>query len=70
MTVYAWCFSHGRLHIFTGDPWCTATWVALPASTETDAREAKCRTYGAARFLHELPTEQQLDIIDARETQP
>jgi hypothetical protein len=66
-TFYAWCFSHGALHHFNETPWCTATWVAFTAATETDALAAKEHAYGDARFLHELPTEQQLDVIEIRE---
>jgi hypothetical protein len=62
---YAWCFSHGALHCFMGAPWCTATWVPLPASNEIEARAAKSRLYGLAQFLHDLPWEQQVDIIQA-----
>lgn len=68
--VYAWCFSHGALHHFDETPWCTAIWVGFTAANEADALEAKQHTYGNARFLHELPTEQQLDVIDIRESQP
>lgn len=66
---YAWCFSHGLMHRFHGDPWCTATWIAFPVDTAMEAHEAKHHAYGDARFLHELPAEQQMDVIEAREAQ-
>jgi hypothetical protein len=68
--AYAWCFSHGVLHHFEGTPWCTATWVGFTTTNEADALAAKRHAYGDARFLHELPTEQQLDVIEIRESQP
>lgn len=60
---YAWCFSHGRLHIFDDDPWCTATWVSLFGTTEEEALTAKMATYGEARFLHQLPDDQCRSVI-------
>jgi hypothetical protein len=68
-TRFAWCFSHGAMHRFpAGDkPWCTAAWIAFTATTETDAVEAKQAAYGDARFLNELPGEQQLEVIEAGE---
>lgn len=69
-SLYAWCFSHGVMHHFTDTPWCTATWVAFTPSTEQTALEAKQHAYGDARFLHELPAEQQLDVIEIREATP
>ncbi|MFJ4741209.1 hypothetical protein [Streptomyces sp. NPDC088775] len=62
-TVFAWCFSHGRLHHFVGEPWCTATWALLSGSTEEEALAAKTQRYGEATFLHQLPDEQQLALI-------
>ncbi|MYX14398.1 hypothetical protein GTY67_13430 [Streptomyces sp. SID8374] len=72
---YAWCFSHGVLHTFpVGDtPWCTATWVAFTAATETDALASKRAAYGDAQFLDELPIEKQIEVIeitDARTGEP
>ncbi|WP_225825639.1 hypothetical protein [Streptomyces naphthomycinicus] len=69
-TLHAWCFDHGMLHHFTGEPWCTARWVAFTATTETDALDAKQHAYGDARFLHELPAQQQLDVIEIRRARP
>lgn len=67
--TYAWCFDHGTLHRFpAGDtPWCTAAWVALTATTEQDALDAKHAAWGEARFLHELPVTQQLEVIEIGE---
>ncbi|MEV0220842.1 hypothetical protein [Streptomyces sp. NPDC050704] len=61
---YAWCFSHGTLHRFRyrETPWCTAQWVSLDAYSEEAALAVKQRAWGGARFLHELPAEQQLAI--------
>ncbi|MFJ7525144.1 hypothetical protein ACIQ1S_09475 [Streptomyces griseus] len=64
---YAWCFSHGVLHTFpVGDlPWCTATWVAFTAATEAEALASKHAAYGDAQFLHELPVDKQIEVIEA-----
>ncbi|MFF2731838.1 hypothetical protein ACFVS9_28505 [Streptomyces sp. NPDC058008] len=63
--MFAWCFSHGRLHRFhPEDPWCTATWIAFTATTEEDALAAKHEAYGDAQFLHHLPAVQQLEVIE------
>lgn len=66
ITRYAWCFSHGVLHTFReGDtPWCTATWIAFTATTRTDALAAKHAAYGDAQFLHDLPVEKQVEVIE------
>ncbi|MBT2430550.1 hypothetical protein J7F02_34510 [Streptomyces sp. ISL-112] len=63
---YAWCFSHGMLHAFPeGDtPWCTANWIAFTATTRLDALAAKHAAYGDAQFLHDLPADQQIEIIE------
>jgi len=63
---YAWCFSHGIMHRFPEgeDPWCTATWVAFTATTAEEAAEAEQAAYGDARFLHELPADKQLEVIE------
>lgn len=65
---WAWCFSHGRIHRFTPDqdPWCTATWTWLDGATEADALTYKTATYGDSQFLHQLPAEQQLQLIQNR----
>ncbi|MEV7675158.1 hypothetical protein [Streptomyces sp. NPDC088752] len=49
----------------TDGPWCTAHWVELEATTTTEALDDKERKYKHARFLDELPGEQQMEIIDA-----
>ena len=65
---WAWCFSHGRLHRFASgeEPWCTATWAWLRGATENEALVDKSITYGDAQFLHHLPAEQQLQLIQNR----
>jgi hypothetical protein len=68
-TVYAWCFSHGRLHHFADDFWCTATWARLAGSTEAEALADKQARFGTAEFLHQLPAEQQMHLIDNRDPQ-
>lgn len=61
---FAWCFSHGVMHRFDpADPWCTATWVWLASRDEADALADKAARYGDAQFLHHLPADQQLAII-------
>ncbi|WP_275558467.1 hypothetical protein [Streptomyces sp. 5-6(2022)] len=65
-TTYAWCFSHGRLHHFDDEPWCTATWAILPGATEDEALATKEERYGDAEFLHQLRDDQQIALIDAR----
>jgi hypothetical protein len=65
-TFYAWCFSHGRLHRFTDEPWCTATWTRLDGDTEADAIANKIGRYGDAQFVHQLPAEQQLAFATNR----
>jgi hypothetical protein len=68
--TYAWCFSHGQLHTFAADesPWCTATWVPFTAATKEQALEAKRAAYGEAQFLDALTLEQQVEVIEIRET--
>lgn len=63
MKQFAWCFSHGRLHLFVDTPWCTATWVTLPGSTEEQALIVKEERYGRALFLYELSADQQYALI-------
>lgn len=67
--AFAWCFSHGTMHRFQPDvePWCTASWIGFTATTEATALEAKQHAYGEARFLHELPVQQQLEVIETGE---
>ncbi|WP_445520408.1 hypothetical protein [Streptomyces sp. NEAU-174] len=69
-TTFAWCFSHGRLHHFDDEPWCTATWAVLPGTTEAEALAVKEEWYGDAEFLHQLPDEQQIALIDAHRSAP
>ena len=72
--TFAWCFSHGRLHVFrpsTEYPdgaWCTATWVPFAAATEEQAIEAKQVAYGDAAFFDDLPVGKQLEVVKIRET--
>lgn len=65
---YAWCFSHGRMHTFWPDrePWCTALWVRVAGITEDEAEAAKRERFGDARFMHDLPVEEQV-VIHKRE---
>jgi hypothetical protein len=67
-TTYAWCFDHGRLHVFPADkdPWCTAAWIIIAATTKEQAIEAKRAAYGEVRFLDELPANERMKIIEAR----
>lgn len=60
---FAWCFSHGRLHRFVGEPWCTASWMPLFGKTEESAMGAKQRAWGDAQFVHELPDDKQMIVI-------
>ncbi len=60
---FAWCFSHGRLHRFNSQPWCTADWVRLPGASQDEARAAQVERFGEAVFLHHLPLEQQAEIV-------
>lgn len=66
--TFAWCFSHGALHCFAGEPWCTAQWVPLPGGTEVEAMVEKERAYGGARFLHQLPSDQQIALLSPGST--
>lgn len=63
---YAWCFSHGALHAFPvgHTPWCTAVWVAFTAAHEAEALAAKHAAYGDAQFLHDLPADKQIEVIE------
>ncbi|CAL9665298.1 hypothetical protein SUDANB126_07208 [Streptomyces sp. enrichment culture] len=64
--TYAWCFDHGRLHRFPRgeEPWCTAAWVALAATTTEQALRAKQAAYGEARFLDGLSAQAQPEVIE------
>lgn len=66
-TFFAWCFSHGRMHHFDGEPWCTASWVGFTAATEQAALEAKQHAYGDAEFLDQLPVDKQIEVIEIGE---
>lgn len=69
--VYAWCWSHGRDHRFTGDPWCTARWTPLPGTTRAKTLAAKTEQYGDAEFLHHLPDTKQLaTLLNHRQPRP
>lgn len=63
---YAYCFDHGHFHRFRAGetPWCTARWIPFDAYTEETALAMKQQTYGDAQFLHQLPDEQQLSVIE------
>lgn len=62
--TYAWCFDRDVMHRFAGSPWCIARWVAFAAADGWAALAAKEDAYGDAQFLHDLPAEQQLEVID------
>lgn len=66
--TFAWCFSHGALHCFAGEPWCTARWVSLPGGTEEEAMSSKKLAYGEARFLHQLPHDWQIALLSPEST--
>lgn len=59
---FAWCFSHGRMHRFTAEPWCTATWARLAGTKGVEAAADKWGRFGDAHFLHQLPLEQQAEV--------
>jgi hypothetical protein len=65
-TIYAWCFSHGIMHHFNAgdEPWCTASWIAFTATTAEEAHASKEAAYGDAAFLHQLPVDKQLEVIE------
>lgn len=62
-TTFAWCFSHGRMHCFLAEPWCTAAWVRLPGRTEDEAEAAATARWGGARFLDDLSLEEQVEVL-------
>lgn len=64
--TYAWCFDHGVLHRFEGEPWCTAAWVPFVATGFDEASEAKTAAYGDAVFLDELTPDKQLEVLEIR----
>lgn len=65
--LYAWCFDHGRMHVFDPEkPWCTAAWVPLDGHAEAEAVADKQTRYGNAQFLHDLPDGLHLAVIRER----
>jgi hypothetical protein len=68
--TYAWCFSHGRMHIFRPSSeypdgaWCTARWMPLAGATEEDALADKQDRYGSAQFEHQLPFVKRTTVIE------
>ncbi|WP_369383219.1 hypothetical protein [Streptomyces sp. cg36] len=64
--TYAFCFSHGDLHVFRGEPWCTAAWVTLSGSTRDEALQDKRHRFGEARFVDGLSLEQQVEVLRLR----
>lgn len=62
-TLYAWCFDHGGIHRFAGEPWCAARWAPLAGNTEDEALADKAARFGDAFFIDQLPIEQQLALI-------
>jgi hypothetical protein len=66
--MYAWCFGHGRMHVFEGaQKWCTSNWVEIEADSLAHAEDVKRVRYGNARFIHELALEEQVQIQEARD---
>lgn len=63
--VYAWCFSHGRMHTFSDmrEAWCTADWIPLDGSTEGAAHADKVARYGDAIHHGHLSLEAQERLI-------
>lgn len=62
--TFAWCFSHGLMHTFDGEPWCTASWVVLDASDKATAHAVKLARFGDAQFMRDLPFEIQIEVAD------
>ncbi|MEI5032407.1 hypothetical protein RB201_04200 [Streptomyces sp. S1A(2023)] len=48
----------------TAPPGVQPPWVAFTATTEAGALAAKQAAYGDAEFLHELPADKQIEIIE------
>lgn len=71
---YAWCFSHGRMHVFAPSAeypdgaWCTAAWVRLTGDTTEAAEADKVARFGDAHFVHQLPLDMQAAVIRERAT--
>lgn len=57
---FAWCFSHGRLHVMPS--WCTAAWIQLVGTTQQEAMVNKHERFGKAQFLHELLLDRQMEV--------
>ncbi|MFF0276893.1 hypothetical protein [Streptomyces sp. NPDC004330] len=68
---HAWCFDHGRAHVFASGttPWCTAAWVGFVAASAEQALEAKQASYGDAQFFDQLTSDHQLEVIEIRAAQ-
>lgn len=66
--LHAWCFDHGRAHVFAAGttPWCSAAWVGFAAACAGQALEAKQAAYGDAQFFDQLSTVHQLEVIEIR----
>lgn len=64
--LHAWCFDHGRAHVFVAGttPWCTAAWVGFVAVSAEQALEAKQAAYGDAQFFDQLTADHQLEVIE------
>lgn len=60
---WAWCFSHGRMHTFRGDPWCGAMWAPLDGATEDEALAEKRQLFGDAQFDDALPMDVRVVLI-------
>ncbi|MFJ4678990.1 hypothetical protein [Kitasatospora sp. NPDC088783] len=56
--AFAWCFDHGWLHPLP--TLCTA----VAGTNAEEALAAKRERFGEAAFLYQLPSEQQLEVID------
>ncbi|AJC55103.1 hypothetical protein GZL_02512 [Streptomyces sp. 769] len=66
-TRFAYCFDHGDLHVFQHEvSWCTAVWVSLAGTSSAEAMADKQASFGAARFLDQLPLEQQAELLAER----
>ncbi|MFD5564498.1 hypothetical protein [Kitasatospora griseola] len=66
---YVWCFDHGRIHNFSDGAWCTAWWVQLAGTTETEALADKANRFGDAQFYDQLPVTVQVELADAQDRQ-
>ncbi|NEA20652.1 hypothetical protein [Streptomyces halstedii] len=66
--LHAWCFDHGRAHVFAAGttPWCSAAWVGFVAASADQALEAKQAAYGDAQYFNQLSAVHQLEVIEVR----